>query len=104
METMVRNHLKATVIGEGIPAALRALHNLFGLSGVEIATSLGRDRTMVQLYLNGKQKMPPSIVKRLRETLQTCITVARTIRTSDASEDELLEAIMQRAEAILGSL
>lgn len=104
METIIRNHLKASVTGTGTSAALRALHNLFGMSGLEISTALGRDRSTVHLYLRNQQKMPPRVRKRLRETLLTAITVARTIKCQDESEDELLAAIIERTEAILENL
>lgn len=104
MHTQIRQYLTASVSGSGMSAALRMLHNQFGMSGTEIAFALGRDRTMVSAYLNGRQAMPAKVVDRLRDTLRECVTTARAIPTDDASGDELLEAIVNRAEIILDSL
>lgn len=104
MHTQTRNYLTAVCSGTKVPAALRLLHNAFGMSGTDIAFALGRDRTMVSAYLNGRQDMPEKVVARLRDTLRECITVAKTIPTDDASGDELLEAIVNRAETLLESL
>ena len=104
MHTAIKNHLSATVCGTGVPAALRALHNLYGLTGSEIAFSLGRDRTRVSQYLNGRQAMPDKVRARLRDALRDCLAMARTVKTSAASEDELLEAIMNRTEELISDL
>lgn len=103
MEQQVRNYLQAKCMGTGPVAALRALHNLFGMTGSEIAFQLDRDRTTIQHYLKGKE-MPAGIRARLKDCLADCITVARTVVTKDDSEDELLEALINRAEAISDSL
>ena len=104
MQTAIRQHLEATITGTGVPAALRALHNLYGMSGTEIAFALSRDRTMVSLYLNGRQDMPEKVRARLRDVLSDCMAVARSIPTNHADEDELLAAIVSRTQAILATL
>lgn len=104
MLTAVRNYLEAEVTGTGPVAAFRALHNLYGMTGTEIAFAVGRDRTMVSLYASGRKDVPTEVSERLVQTLESCLQSARQVKTSSESEDALLEAIMERTEEIIDSL
>lgn len=100
----VRQHLEKTILGKGVPAALTALQHLYGMTTMDIAWALDRDRTMVSLYVNGRAAMPERVKDQLADVLKECMMVAKAIPTRQESEEELLEAIIARTQAILESL
>lgn len=104
MQTTIRHRLEATVTGTGVPAALRTLMYLYGMSGTDIAFALGRDRTMISAYLNGHKDMPSDVTRRLVELLQSCLAETKKLPTSSDAEDELLDGIMARTEELIDGL